>query len=71
MGKALHFPRIDEPKEADVNKWHAIYMQARASATSYHVAASGLRVATRRSTVALGSVSCDRGGSRRHRRSPP
>ena len=27
MGKALHFPRIDEPKEADVNKWHAIYVK--------------------------------------------
>ena len=27
MGKALHFPRIDEPTKEDVDKWHAIYVQ--------------------------------------------
>merc|ERR1712232_616463 len=27
FGKALSFPRIDEPSAEDIEKWHAIYMR--------------------------------------------
>ena len=27
LGKALHFPRIDAPTSADVEKWHATYVR--------------------------------------------
>jgi hypothetical protein len=40
-GKALEFPRIDEPTPADVAKWHGLYVEALEEVFETHKAQFG------------------------------